>query len=51
MSKNRLFGLIAGIIVAVVMLGASVHATAGAGHDASSCVVCALCEHLNALFN
>jgi hypothetical protein len=51
MSKNRVFGLVAGVVVAIVMLGASVHATAGPGHDAGSCIACMLCEHLNALFN
>ena len=51
MSKNRLMGLVAGIVVAIVMLGASVHATADPGHDASSCIACALCAHLSALFN
>ena len=51
MTKNRLFALVALVVVGVVVLGASAHAAAGAGHDAAECVACSLCEWLHSVLS
>lgn len=49
MTKGRLFGIAAAVVVAIVVFAASAHAAAGAEHDGSVCLACALCEWLNGL--
>lgn len=47
MTKGRLFGIAAAVVVAIVVFAASAHAAAGPGHDGGVCLACALCEWLN----
>ena len=51
MTRNRLFALVALVVVGVVVLGASAHAAAGAGRDAAECVACSLCEWLHSVLS
>jgi len=51
MSKGRLFGIAAVVVVAVVVFAASAHASAGVGHDGGDCLACAVCEWLNTVLS
>jgi len=49
MTKGRLFGIAAAVVVAIVALAASAHAAAGPEHDGGVCLACAICEWLNSV--
>jgi hypothetical protein len=51
MTKNRVFALFAALVIGLVVLGATAHATAGASHEPDACLTCSLCLWLHSVLS